>query len=172
MGQGQLAVLAAECAEAGLDVETTLAAINSQIPDTTSYAILSDTQYAVRGGRLPDWVKTVAEFFRLTPIIYTTRDGRVSLSGCLFGRRNRVARFARYVARRMPDGPVEIGIGHAICENDALELEQHIRRLVPDIRKLVVTGMGPALGVHAGPHSILVAVKPWSSAQDIARSSD
>lgn len=172
MGQGQLAVLAAECAEAGLDVETTLAAINSQIPDTTSYAILSDTQYAVRGGRLPDWVKTVAEFFRLTPIIYTTRDGRVSLSGCLFGRRNRVARFARYVARRMPDGPVEIGIGHAICEKDALELEQHIRRLVPDIRKLVVTGMGPALGVHAGPHSILVAVKPWSSAQDIARSSD
>ena len=167
--QGQLAVLAAECAEAGLDVETTLAAVKKLVPETVSYAILNDMRFAVRGGRLPGWVRTIAELMRVTPIIYTTRSGGVSLSGCLFGRRNRVERFARYIARRAPEGPVEIGIGHALCEEDAKELQQHIQRLIPNIGKIVVGGLGTALGVHAGRRSLLVAVKPWVSTQDVAR---
>ncbi len=169
LGQGLLAVLAAECNEADLDVETTLAAIREQVPSTISYAIVSDTRYAVRGGRLPRWVKKIADLLRLIPIICTTRDGRISLSGFLVGRHNRIGRFARHVARRMPQGPVEIGIGHAICEDDALQLEQHLRRLVPDIGRLILTGLGPAIGVHGGPNTLLVAVRPFVSAQDIAR---
>ena len=44
--------------------------------------------------------------------------------------------------------------------------------LVPDIRKLVVTGLGPGIGVHGGPGTLLAAVRPWVSAQDIASSGD
>ena len=172
LGQGMLAVFAAECAAAGLDAETTVAAVQDQVHDTTSYAILSDTRYAVRGGRLPKWVRTIGEFLRLSPIIYTTREGKVSLSGFLLGRHNRIERFARYVARRVPRGPIEIGIGHASCEKDALQLERHLRRLTPDIRKLVVNGLGPAIGVHGGPGTLLIAVRPWVSAQDVARRLD
>ena len=172
LGQGQLAVLAAECAEAGLDVETTLAAVREQVPETKTYAILSDLRYAVRGGRLPRWVKSVADFLRLNPIICTTRDGRVSLSGFMFGSHNRIERFARYIAGRVPKGPVEIGIGHAICEVDARELENYLRKLVPDIGKLVVTGLSTGIGVHGGPHTLLVSVRPFMSAQDVARSAD
>ena len=172
MGQGMLAVLAAECAAAGLDAETTLKAVEAQVADTTSYAILKDTRFAVRGGRLPKWVRTIGELLRLSPIIYTRSDGKVSLSGFLVGRHNRIERFARYVARRAPRGPIEIGIGHASCEEDGLQLEQHLRQLVPDIRKLVVNGLGPALGVHGGPGTLLVAVRPWVSAQDLARRPD
>jgi DegV family protein with EDD domain len=172
LGQGQLAVLAAECAEAGLDVETTLAAVREQVPETRTYAILSDLRYAVRGGRLPRWVKSVADFLRLNPIICTTRDGRVSLGGFMFGSHNRIERFARYIAGRAPKEPVEIGIGHAICEVDALELENYLRKLVPDIGKLVVTGLGTGIGVHGGPHTLLVSVRPFMSAQDVARSAD
>ncbi len=168
LGQGLLAVLAAECNEANLDVETTLAAIREQVPLTTSYAIVSDSHYAVRGGRLPRWVKRIADLLRLIPIIYTTRDGRVSLSGFLAGRHNRIERFARHVARRAPRSPVEIGIGHAICEDEAQQLEQHLRRLIPEIGRLTLTGLGPAIGVHGGPGTLLVAVRPWVSAQDIA----
>ena len=172
LGQGMLAVLAAECAAAGLDAETTLGAVTAQVPDTISYAILNDTRYAVRGGRLPKWVRTIGEFLRLSPIIYTRRDGKVSLSGFLLGRHNRIERFARYVAKRAPGGPIEIGIGHASCEEDALQLEQHLRRLVPDIEKLVVNGLGPAIGVHGGPGTLLIAVRPWVSAQDVASRAD
>jgi len=172
LGQGQLAVLAAECADTGLDAATTLAAIQEQVPETRTYAILSDLRYAVRGGRLPSWVKSVADFMRLNPIVCTTRDGRVSLGGFMFGSHNRIERFARYVARRAPKGPVEIGIGHAICEGDALEFANYLRESVPDIGKLIVTSLGTGIGVHGGPHTLLVSVRPFVSAQDIARSAD
>jgi DegV family protein with EDD domain len=171
-GQGQLAVFAAECAEAGLDVKTTLKAVREQVRETRTYAILSDLRYAVRGGRLPRWVKSVADFLRLYPMICTTRTGKVSLCGFMFGQYNRVERFARSVARRAAKGPIEIGIGHAICKEDALELEQHLRRLLPDIRKLVVTGLGTGIGVHGGPRTLLVSMRPYFSAQDVARRAD
>ena len=172
LGQGLLAVLAAECNDANLDVETTLAAIEEQIPLTTSYAIVADTRFAVRGGRLPRWVKKFADLLRLIPIICTTLEGRVSLSGFLVGRHNRIERFARHVAKRAPSGPVEIGIGHAICEDEAQQLEQHIRRLIPAISRLTLTGLGTAIGVHGGPGTLLVAVRPAVSAEDIARRSN
>ena len=172
MGQGQLAILAAECAEAGLDVERTIAAVEAQVTQTTSYIILKDLQYAVRGGRLPAWVKTIADMLRLTPIIYTTREGKLGLSSFLFGRRNWIEKFARHVARKAPDGPVEIGIGHAICAEDAATLERHLHSLLPDIRKSRISGVSPAIGVHGGPGTLLVAVKPWISAQDIADSTN
>jgi len=168
LGQGQLAVLAAECAELGLDAETTLAAIREQIPHSSGFGIVSDMQYAVRGGRMPAWVRSIAAALRLIPIISITSDGRLTLSGALVGRRNRIERFAHYVAKRLPGGPVEVGIGHAICEHDALKLERHLRRLVPDIQKLVVTGLGPGIGAHAGPGTMLVCFRPWVSAEDIA----
>lgn len=172
LGQGQLAVFAAECAESGLDAESTLAALHEQVAVTTSYVILSDMYYAARGGRLPGWVRTIAELLRLIPIIRTMPDGSIGLAGVLTGRHNRLERFARFVAGRAPDGPVEIGVGHALCEGDADELARCMRELVPDIRKLVVTGLGPGIGVHGGPGSLLVAVRPWTSAPDVARRDD
>ena len=171
-GQGQLAVLAAECAEAGIDVKATLAAVRAQVSEIRTYAILSDLRYAVRGGRLPRWVKSVADFLRLNPIICTTRQGKVSLCSFMLGKYNRIERFARSVARRAPKGPIEIGIGHAICKDDAQDLEKHLRRLLPDIRKLVVTGLGTGIGVHGGPRTLLVSMRPYFSAQDVARGTD
>ncbi len=168
LGQGMLAVLAAECAAAGVSMEDTLALLREQIPKTRTFAIVRDLRYAVRGGRLPRWVRSVAEMLRLIPIICTTRDGKVSLSGFLAGRHNRIERFARHVVRRAPDGPVEIGIGHAQCEADARELEQHLRSRLPEIARLVITGLGPGIGVHGGPGTLLAAVRPWISAQDVA----
>jgi DegV family protein with EDD domain len=38
-GQGQLAVLAAECAEAGIDVKATLAAVRAQVSEIRTFAI-------------------------------------------------------------------------------------------------------------------------------------
>jgi DegV family protein with EDD domain len=172
LGQGQLAVLAAECAKAGLDVEKTVAVVTEQVPQTATYIVLSDLRYAVRGGRLPGWVKTMADLLRLTPIIRTTAEGTLRLGGVLLGRHNTIERFARHVARKAPEGPLEVGIGHAICEDDALALERHLRDLLPHIRRLRISGLSPAIGVHGGPKALLISVKPWVSAEDLARSVD
>ncbi len=173
MGQGQLVVLAAECADRNLSFEDTVEAIRRQLPLTRTYALLNDLRYAVRGGRLPGWVKTVATLLRLVPIIATGLDGRIALAGFLIGKRNRVGRFARFVAKRAPqDQPVDIGIGHAVCEEDAGRLEQQIRERLPAVRKITSTAIGTALGVHGGPGTLIISVMPHLSADDVASGLD
>ncbi len=163
LGQGQLVVLAAEYANDGLDIERTMALLDAQIPQIHTFALLHDLRYAVRGGRLPPWVKTIADLFRLKPIIATKPDGRISLAGFVFvfGRGKRIERFAGFVARRASTGgDIEVGIGHALCEDDARKLERELRRRLPNIARLTLCPLGPALGVHGGPGTLLVSVGP------------
>ncbi|MCH9694009.1 MAG: DegV family EDD domain-containing protein [Gammaproteobacteria bacterium] len=173
IGQGQLAVLAAECADAGVSVEDTLQLIQEQIPRTRSFALLDDLRFAVRGGRLPHWVKTVADWLRLMVVIGTKTDGRIALSGFLLGRNRRLAKFARHIAARVKsDEPLVVGIGHAICEQDAQQLAVHIKENFPNIEKLTIDSLGTALGVHGGPGTLLVSTSPYVSADNIARGID
>ena len=173
MGQGQLVVLAAECADRNLSFEDTVAAIKRQVPLTRTYALLNELRYAVRGGRLPGWVRTVASLLHLMPIIATKPDGRVALSGFLLGKRNRVSRFASFVAKRAPrDQAIDIGISHAVCEHDAERLEREIEDRLPAIKRKTRTAIGTALGVHGGPGTLIVSMMPHLSADDIAADLD
>ena len=168
MGQGQLVVLAAECAAAGRSVKATIAAIEKQLLHTNTYALLNDLRYAVRGGRVPGWVRTIAELLRLTPIICTKPDGRIALSGFLVGRNIPASRFARFVARRAPKSDrIDVAIGHAVCMEDARELEAAIRKRMPGIQSLALTSIGTALGVNGGPGTLIVSMMPHLSADDI-----
>ena len=161
MGQGQLVVFAAECAKAGASAAKTLAALESLVPQTRTFALLRDLRYAVRGGRLPAWVKTVADVLRFIPIIRTTTDGRIATASFMLGNHNRIARFVRHIARRVEnDGTLNIGIGHAICPDDAAELERHLRKKIPRISRLTVTSLGAGLGAHGGPGTLLVSTQP------------
>ncbi len=170
MGQGQLVVLAAECAAAGISVDETIRIIEAQVPKTRTFALLSDLRYAVRGGRLPQWVKVAADLLRVTPIICVKPDGRIALGGCLLGRRNRITKFARFVASHIADdGPVEIGIGQAICPDDAETLAVELRQKISTIQSLKTCTLGTGIGVHGGPGTLIVSFRPT---QSISQSDD
>lgn len=173
MGQGQLVVLAAECADRGIDIKTTIELVKTQIPKTRSFALLDDLRYAVRGGRVPAWVKTVADLLRIKPVIATQPNGQISLAGFLLGGRKRADRFAKFVARRVPkDENLEIGICHAVCEKDARRLQHHIQVCIPKTRTITVSGLGTAIGVHGGPGTLLVSVSPVVSLDKLASRPD
>ena len=163
LGQGLLAVAAAEYAKAGLSVEDAIAAVEKLIPETRTYGLLKDLRFAVRGGRVPRWVKTIADLLRATAIIRTVPDGRVASGTFLFGRRNRIPRFARYVARLTPAaGTLDVAIGHALCPEDAAELERELQQRLDNIHRTTITDIGAALGVHGGPGTLIVATQPYS----------
>ena len=168
VGQGLLAVFAAECADAGLSVETTIAAVEALIPETRTYGVLDSLDFAVRGGRIPAWAGTLTRLLRATPIIRTTPAGRVSPSSFFFGGRNRVERFARHVARRArSSGPLSVAIGHATDPDDAKAIEVHLQEQLPNIARLTVAELGSALGVHGGPGLLVVATQPYRAPADI-----
>jgi DegV family protein with EDD domain len=160
-GQGLLVIFAAECAKAGASAEKTVAAVEALVPKTRTFAILADLRYGVRGGRLPAWVKTIADILRLVPIIRTTTDGRIATASFMLGKRNRIVRFVRHIARRVAnDGALDVTIAHAVCPDDATKLEHYLREQIPDISRLSITNLGTGLGVHGGPGTLIVSTQP------------
>lgn len=167
LGQGQLAVFAAECAAAGLDVKTTLAALQQLIPVTASFGLVRDLRYAVRGGRVPASKKWAADILRITPVLRSESDGTISARGILFGRQNLLPKFARFIARRSSTtAALRLSIGHALCKDDAVVLEKLIRQQLPNVAKSAILNLGSALGAHGGPGSIVVGVQEYRKPDD------
>ncbi len=160
LGQGLIAVFAAECAAAGLDIRAALRAVDTVIAETFTFGLVKDLRYGVRGGRVPASRKLIADLLRLTPVLRTEPDGRVSAGGVLFGRHRLLPRFARYVASRIDlDQRWRLAVAHATCEDDAREFERLLRERIPSISRSSVTELGSALGVHSGPGAIVVALQ-------------
>lgn len=160
LGEGMLAVFAAECAQSGLDISTTLAAIEELIPVTVTFGIVEDMQYAVRGGRVPEFVRVIADLLRVVPILRISSDGGISAGGVLLGRGGRIPKFARFLSKRLKSqADLRIGIGHALCEDDAIELEHSLRETMPNIRHSFITPLGAGVGVHGGPGTLVVAAQ-------------
>ena len=160
LGQGLVAMYAAECAQAGYDAARVIEATRAILPRTRTFGLVGSLEYAVRGGRVPRWVKNAAERLHLMPVLHATRDGRVTAGGVLFGRERLREKFARFVRRRMrSDVPYRLLVGHANCEADgqwlldALTADNVVyRRLLP---------CGTAFGVHGGPGLLVVAFQEY-----------
>jgi DegV family protein with EDD domain len=172
LGQGLLAVFAAECAEAGLDARESLQAIEALIPLIQTYALIPDLSYAVKGGRVAASRKRVANMLHITPVLRTETDGRITAAGVLPGRRKLLPKFARYVAKRSDrKEKLRLAIGHALCEEEARKLEQLLRERLPGVSESTITDLGPALGVHGGPGTLVVAVQHKLDPQKFRKSS-
>ena len=161
-GQGLLAMYAAECAAAGYPADRVVAATRAMIPRTLTFGMVGSLEYSVRGGRVPRWVKRVADALRVMPVLHADRRGRVRPGGVLFGRDDLKAKFARFVRRRMRDDRSNrVLVGHANCEADGQWLLEMLR--APNVQYGRLVPLGTALGAHGGPGMLVVAVQDYDA---------
>jgi uncharacterized protein len=160
-GQGLVAMYAAECAAAGYDAARVVAATRAILPKTRAFGIPGSLEYAVRGGRVPRWVKRVADALRLMPVLANDRQGKVKAGGVLFGRHDLKAQFARWVRRRMRDDVTyRLIVGHANCEADGQWLLQALSQ--PNVTYAKLVSIGSALGAHGGPGMLVVGLQEYT----------
>jgi DegV family protein with EDD domain len=159
-GQGLIAMYAAECAQAGYDLERVAAATRAIIPLTKTFGMVGSLECAVRGGRVPRWVKNVADALQLMPILHADRKGRVTGGGVLFGRDRLKEKFARFVRRRMRDDVTyRVLVGHANCAADGQWLLEQLNG--ENVAYARVVPLGSALGVHGGPGMLVVSLQEY-----------
>jgi DegV family protein with EDD domain len=160
LGEGLIAMRAAEVAAAGGDAEAVQQAVVDARPRTRTWGLLVTLEFAVRGGRVPRWVKVVADLLRLTPVLAVRSDGSLGIGGMLFGRRNPYRRFGKLLRRRLdPSRRWRIGISHANVPEGAARVRAAIAEVLPQAEILPVIPLGTALGVHGGPGCIVVAAQ-------------
>jgi uncharacterized protein len=161
-GQGLIAMYAAECALAGFDSEQVVAATRAAIERTSTYGLLGNLEYAVRGGRVARWVKTASDRLHIVPVLTNRPGGRIGPGGLIFGRRDLPARFAGFVRRRMKKQCCyRVAVGHANAEHDGRALLDELTRDLPNLDSAWLTPLGTALGVHGGAGMLVVGVQEY-----------
>ncbi|MGA0054232.1 MAG: DegV family protein, partial [Steroidobacteraceae bacterium] len=165
VGQGLVTIAAAEAAATGGDMEAVTAAARDALEHTRTFALLKDIKFAVRGGRVPAIVGTIAKWLRLNVILHTHPDGRIAAGGGLIGRLNLRSRFARHVVKQLgtlaANEKLRILVGHGDLPEEAQRLQADLRKLLDPrcVEWLEITDMSPAVGVHGGPGTLIVAIQ-------------
>ncbi len=165
-GQGLLAMMAAEAAVKGMTAEEIEALLEEMIPQTRVLAICDDLGYAVRGGRVPSWVKRVTNLLRINPVLTTGSRGELSFAGIIRGTRADVDALARLAVRKMSDDVYRVIISHANDPDAAEVLRRRILEKHGKVHSCHLTDAGPALGVHLGPGALIVAFAPQPDVLD------
>jgi fatty acid-binding protein DegV len=130
-------------------------------PRSRVVAVANDLSYAVKGGRVPSWVKRLTDFLHLNPVLTASPKGKLTLGGFHAGRGANPAALARTAVRKMEPGRMyRVLISHAHNAEGAAELRRYILEQHSRIHSCHVTEAGPAIGVHLGPGGLVVGVLP------------
>jgi hypothetical protein len=106
----------------------------------------------------------LARKLRLNPVLANSVDGQLTARGVVPGRARAVQRFARYLTRRMDAGRVyRILISHTDSLDDARRLRELLLDAHPQVDACWIEEASPAIGVHAGPGSLIVGLQPWEA---------
>ena len=163
---GLIAIAAARAAKAGKDMQEVVSQVNALIPHVRVYGILDTLKYVMKGGRLGKAGPIISSMLPVKPVL-TMRDGTVAPIGAARTRASAIERLCGLIAAV----PMvrEIGIAHSTSEEELNSFMAKIKAILPGV-KPVVSKLGPALGVHGGPGSILVGIQQDTQADAAAES--
>jgi len=159
VGMGLLAMHAIDLKQEGKTYNEILNGIENKKKDTEIYLLLHDLSYAVKGGRLPSKVKTIADLFRLTPIL-TARKGKLKPAGVLFGKRHVISKFSRFLDKKISsEHHYRMLVAHANCRDKGQELERTLVGKFTNIIENHLLELGGGLGSHAGPGALVIGLQ-------------
>lgn len=162
VGQGLIAMRAAECAQAGLSGDALLDEVRRAVEETVCVGLVPDLTAAVRGGRIPGWLKWLAEHLGIAPMFQLDQQGRLVTRGIARAGGDLTAALARFLRRRLP--PAEryrVAIGHAADPEAAIRLAGLVREQLPCKGTPIVVEVSAALGAHGGRGILAIAAQPW-----------
>jgi len=160
-GEGLLAMIAAEAAMAGMAVDEVEALIIDMIPRTRVIGVANDLSYAVKGGRVPGWIKRLFGLLRLNPVLTASPEGKMGLAGFHRGTGADPTQLARSAVRKMqPDVMYRVVIAHANNPDGAAVARHYVLSQHARIHSCHLTEAGPALGVHFGPGGLIIGFAP------------
>lgn len=160
-GLGLITLAAAQAAKAGKSHEEVLAAARKAAEETVIYAAIQDLAWAVKGGRVSNSRKRIADLLRATPVLGFTEESKVDMVGIFLGRKDLARGLAKWVAKRVNlNQHYTVMVEHAQCPEAAQRLLDLLPQYGYRIKQSYITDIGIALGAHAGPGALILALQP------------
>ena len=162
IGLGLVVQYAAELANAGFSYEEIVKNVKMIIPKTKMYAMVGDLNYSVRGGRVPKFVKSIADFFKITPILTIQIDAKPKISGIVRTPKNRVEQFAKKIQKYIdPHKRYRLAVGHGNDLKAGQQLFDILTGNNHNIESSFLTETGVTIGSHSGPGTLGVALQEY-----------
>jgi len=155
MWQGLVAIAAAKAAEAEYSLNQVVDRAHETIKQMRALALLDTIIYVVKGGRLGKAVSAIDSLLHVK-LLLTLRDGKIRPAGLVRTRRKGIDRLLEFTKSALHIE--DLAIVYSTTPDDAQTLADYICSLFPNIVPRIV-GLGPALGVHAGPGALVTIVK-------------
>jgi len=127
--------------------------INQLIPSIQAYGVLDTLKYIAKGGRLGPAVSRLGSVLPIKPML-VIKDGAVTPIGMARTRSKSLEDLLERV--RAWRNVEEVGISHSSGEDEIGSFLDKIKAIFSHL-KPTVAKLGPALGAHGGPGTILIA---------------
>jgi DegV family protein with EDD domain len=152
LGQGELALVAAQAANAGLDLDQVEEAVRDAQSRSHLFILLNTIEYIRRGGRadaLMPVLDRVTKMLNIKPLL-TLDDGKLGLHGFARSYQRGLSKLWQQAVHLVP---VErLAVGHIRCPELAEETAHVLsRRLDFPLERIRVVEAGPLLSTHGGP---------------------
>jgi DegV family protein with EDD domain len=149
MGQGLLAIAAAEEAAAGANLDELVAASQDRMQRLRVYGVVGGLEFLQRGGRIGGAQALLGSLLSIKPVIMV-KDGEVAEES---KQRTRSRALTYLTTKVAGDAPLErLAIADGACD----DIEDVVTRLagIEVQYPLISVPLGPVVGSHTGPNTV------------------
>lgn len=158
IGQGLMAVAAAQMAQAGQPLEAILARLERMRAQMRIFFVVDTLEYLQRGGRIGGAAALVGTLLKLKPLL-TIENGRIEPSEKVRTKAKAVERMLALLEQGAGAAPVWVGLAHGNCAGECDKLEGAVRSRFNCVEMLKAE-VGPTISTHAGPGVLAVSMCP------------
>jgi DegV family protein with EDD domain len=155
MGLGFCVLVAARLAQSQAELHDIIQAAKETTSLTRISATFDTLKYVLKSGRLGAAKALIGGILNVKPLL-TLKDGVLWPSGISRTRHRALDSLVDF-AKKTP-GAEEAAIVYSTTPDEALDLKEKLSEFM-DQSKIYISRLGPALGAHGGPGTIILAVK-------------
>lgn len=162
LGAGLVALIAAEAVQSGKDIEEILEIIQYVIDHLQVYFVVDTLEFLQKNGRIGLASALVGTLLNIKPIL-TLENGTVAPFEKSRGKNRalrRLLEISEELVPRFPGQKFRIGISNSESLEDAELLGKSLQKLLPIDGELLISQIGPTIGVHTGPGTVAMFIIP------------
>ncbi len=153
MGEGLVAVAAAEGVQAGKDVDEILTDVQHAIENLQVYFVVDTLEFLKKNGRIGAASALVGTMLSIKPIL-TVTDGQVAPFEKIRGKAKALKRVRELVMefqQKFPEKRIRAALSHATTQEEADQIAEALSQILPVEGDVLIGKIGPTIGVHTGP---------------------
>ena len=154
LGEGLVALRAAECRDKGLSFAEAVAAMERLSTRMCNVFTVDDLLFLRRGGRLSNLSAIVGTVLNIKPLLKGDEEGKIVAFAKLRGRKRSIEALAeKYETLAVAPETQTVGVVNAACREDAERLIELLKRKCPP-KEIISVDYEPVTGCHVGPGAL------------------